>query len=710
MHTSFLIRNKNAKRTIQIEDRIMEVFREAIRRVKNSHFPIVSSSAVILASLIFYWQDFSILFNEALQSDLASHILVMPFLLAYLVYRKRKMLRAVVSLDSSTHTRRDVLIREIVGAMLCFLAFFLYWHGSRTFYPLEYHMVSLPLFVTGCILLLFNTETLKVLALPIAFLLFLIPPPFQTVYAAGTTLSTFSSQAAYNVLKTIGLPVSLETQYETSLIILGKPEGTPLTFAINIACAGIYSLIGYTIFATFVAYITRGNIWKKTTVFFIGFPLIYALNIIRIIITVMIGNQYGMDAAVQTFHLLGGPVLIFLGTLILILSSEKILKIRISTTKPKPTTCPNCDQDVKKNRNFCVACGKLLKYINVNISKRTLLKTVALLVGISFIVNLQVPVFALTEGPAQVFIQSAKGEQPATTQVFPQIPNYTLQFLYRDEKFEEIAQRDLALVYAYIPTNQSGKTIWVALEIGRSQSVYHAWEGSLITWPQVQGQQPIAKQLDLRDVELLQNPPIIGRFFAFQPTGSDDAIQVILYWFENAFVDTGSSVEPKYVKMSLIAFTKNPDGYAKVEDMLLPFGKIIINHWQPVKAWPSIVMFIASQGNVFIPLIITLLAIILTIQILLKQKQKESNLQAYNKLRLKDEKLILLAVHQATQKDKPVGNTIASAYHKLAGKTIEIDLLHSKLEEAEEVGFVKKDVINQGDEPIIVWKSLIPFP
>lgn len=687
----------------------MEVFREVSRSVRKSYFSIVSGFAILLASLVFYSQDFSILVNEALQSDLASHILVIPFLLAYLVYRKRKMIKAVVFLESSTHARKDVLIREIVGAMLCFLAFFLYWHGSRTFYPLEYHMVSLPLFVAGCVLLLFNMETLKVLAIPITFLLFLIPPPFQTVYAAGTTLSTFSSQAAFNVLKAIGFSVSLENQYETPLIILGKPEGAPLTFAINIACAGIYSLIGYTIFAAFVAYITRGSTWKKATVFFVGFPLIYALNIIRIIIIVMIGNQYGMEAAMQTFHLLGGWVLIFLGTLILIPSSEKILKIRIFIIRAKPTACPDCNQDVKKNRNFCVGCGKLLRYINVKNSKRTLLKIAALLVGTSLIVSLQVPVFVITEGPAQVFIQSAKGEQTATTQIFPKIPNYTLQFLYRDEKFEEIAQRDLALVYAYIPKNQSGKTIWVALEIGRSQSAYHAWEGSLITWPQVQGQQPIAKQLDLRDVELLQNPPIIGRFFAFQPTGSD-VTQVILYWFENAFIDTGPSVELKYIKMSLIAFTKNPDGYAKVEDMLLPFGKMITSHWQPIKAWPSMLIFIASQGNVFMPLIITLLAIILTIQILLKQKQKESNLQAYNKLRLKDEKLILLAVHQAAQKDKPVGNAIASAYHKLAGKTIKMDLLHSELEEAEEASFVKKDVVNQEDEPIIVWKSLISFP
>lgn len=686
----------------------MEVSREAIRSLRNSSHPIISGSAILLASLIVYHQDFSILVNEALQSDVTSHILVMPFLLAYLVYRKRKMLRAVASIEPSARARGEVLVREIVGAVLIFLAFVLYWHGSRTFYPLEYHMASLPLFVSGCIVMLFNIETLKVVAFPVAFLLFLIPPPVQALYSAGSTLSILNSYAAYNFLKAIGLPISLESQYGTPLIILKTPEGVPLTFAINIACSGFYSLLGFTIFATFVAYIARGSTWKKT-VFFVGFPLIYALNTIRIIIIIMIGNQDGMEAAMQAFHLLGGWVLIFLGTLILIFSSEKILKIRIFTTKPQPTACTYCNQNIKKNHSFCAACGKLLKKINGRISKRALLKIALLLIGASFFMSLQAPIFALTEGPMQVLIQSPGGEQPATTQIFPRIPNYTLQFLYRDKKFEEIAQRDAALVYAYIPMNQSAKTIWVTLEIGSSLSVYHAWEGSLITWPQAQGHQPIATQLDLRDVELIQNPPIVGRFFAFQPTGSD-VIQVTLYWYENAFIDTGSIVELKYLKMSLIAFAQNPDGYSEVEDLLLPFGKSIASLWQPMKAWPSIAIFIASQGNMLIELIIGSLAIIFAIQTLLKQKQKESNLQAYNKLRLKEEKLILLAVHNAAEKDKPVGNAIASSYRKLAQKTIKMDLLQTRLEQAEEAGFVKRDVTSQEDEPMIVWKSLIPFP
>jgi len=105
-----------------------------------------------------------------------------------------------------------------------------------------------------------------------------------------------------------------------------------------------------------------------------------------------------------------------------------------------------------------------------------------------------------------------------------------------------------------------------------------------------------------------------------------------------------------------------------------------------------------------------LLTAILVFQAYRIREQRESNLEAYNKLRLKEEKHVLLAVHQAGQKGKPAGKAIASTYQKLAGKPIEPDALHEKLSLAEEAGFVKREVASVEDEPVITWKSLIGFP
>jgi len=660
---------------------------------------------IILATIAIYFQDLTIVANEAIRSEVMSHIIAIPFLVTYLLYRKRKMLRATIPLETANPTRKPVYTHEIVGALICLIAFLLYWHGSYTFHPLEYHIVSLPLFAAGLTLLIFTKKTLKVLAFPIAFLLFLTPPPLEAIYPAGVTLSTVSSEAAYQLLKAIDLPVSLENQYGSPVIILQKPE-EPLSFAIDIACAGIYSLIGFAIFIVFVAYVARGPIWKKAILFVSGFPLIYALNIIRIAIIVLIGNQYGMETAMQAFHLLGGLVLIFMGTLILLTLSQKILKIQLFTTKPETTHCNYCNQDSVIKQHFCPACGKLLNPMSIRLSKRDLSKTFIVIMSAILIVNLQVPVFAVTEGYTELTLQTLGGEQ-TTTQIFPEIQGYATRFLYRDREFEEIAKQDASLLYAYQPSDKTKIPVWITLEIAKTRSSLHRWEVCLVTWPLQKGYEPRVIQLSLRDAQLLQNPPITARYFAFQ-VRKTNMTQVVLYWYENAFFNTGTSLEKEHVKISLIVFAENAEDIPAIEEQLLVFGQAVANHWQPVKTWSQISLTIAQHGTTLITITTALLIITLALQAIENHREKKSNARLYNNL-ASEEKLIPRCVHQASKNGKATGNAIASIYQKLAQKPMESSALFEKLNEAEESGLVKREVISQDDEPVLTWKSQVPL-
>jgi len=668
---------------------------------------VVKIAIIIFATVAIFSQDLAIVFNDALQNELTSYTLAIPLLLIYIIYRKRKMLRAAIPFATSNPIKKPTYITEVIGALLCLLAFLLFWHGSSTFTPLEYHLISLPLFVAGLILIIFNTKTLILLAFPIAFFVFLTPPPLQIVSEIGSILSTFASEAAYNILKALGLPVTLATQYEAPLIILNKPESQPFTFAIEIACSGIYSLIGFTIFAVFVAYIARETAWKKATVFLTGFPLIYALNIFRIIIIVLIGYEYGTEAATQVFHLLGGWVLIFLGTLILLFLSEKIWKIQIFATNTKAMPCLSCNPNTRNEESFCSTCGRILKHVDINFSKLDLAKIVVLFISLILVLNLQVPVFALTEGPGQVLLQSPGSEHAATAQIFPQILDHDLQFIYRDKKFEETALQDAALVYAYTPLNEYGRMIWVALEVGSSRSTWHSWESSVIIWPQKLGNPPRATQLDLRDVQLLQNPPIVGRFFAFQQTNSSMA-QVVLYWYENALFKTGETTEQKYVKISLIAYTDNPENIYQLEEELLPFGTAIVNHWQPIKTWSQIALIISKNADKLITIPITLIFGVFLLYALQRRKEKKANNNAYKKLS-KINRQLIDAVHQAAKTTTPTLNNITITYKNMTEKTIRKETLRQRLIEVEKTGIIKRDIVSRQDEPIQVWKTDITF-
>ena len=77
----------------------------------------IKAMAILLPIIAIYLQDLLIVANEAIRSELMSHILATPFPLAYLVYRKRKMLRATIPFETTNPTRKPIYTREIVGAL-----------------------------------------------------------------------------------------------------------------------------------------------------------------------------------------------------------------------------------------------------------------------------------------------------------------------------------------------------------------------------------------------------------------------------------------------------------------------------------------------------------------------------------------------------------------------------------------------------------------
>lgn len=86
----------------------------------------IKAFAILLATTAIFYQDLAIVANEALKNELMSYILAIPFLIIYLLYRKRKMLRTTIQFETTNPTRKPTYTREIVGALLCLTAFLLY--------------------------------------------------------------------------------------------------------------------------------------------------------------------------------------------------------------------------------------------------------------------------------------------------------------------------------------------------------------------------------------------------------------------------------------------------------------------------------------------------------------------------------------------------------------------------------------------------------
>jgi len=666
----------------------------------------IKAMALLLATIAFFFKDITIVANEALRSEMASYIIAIPFLLIYLLYRKRKMLRAVVPLESADRPKETKHLATISGILVSTIAILLYWYGSYTFTPLEYHMIALPVFVAGLTLIFFNPQTLRQSAFPIAFLTLLMPPPSVILYGLGATLSILSAEASNTVINALGIRSTLSSQYGNPIIQITRLDGTTIPFTVDIACSGVYSLIGFLIFAVFITYITRDKLWKRTVIFPIGLLLIYLLNITRITVILLIGYQYGEELALQIFHLLGGWVLIFLGTMLLLTITEKILKTRVFVKSPALARCQHYPKPSENPPNFCPSCGRLLTYPKAKLKKQDIAKMVVTGLTVALLLSIQAPVFALTQGPAEIIVQTPTGEQ-ATTEVLPQIQGYTVKFIYRDKNFEQLTKQDASLVYAYIPENKTKKTIWITIEIASTLSAMHGWEYCLITMPQTLGYQPEITPLDSRDIQILENPPIIARYFAFQYIETNQT-QAVIYWYEKSTFKTNATSVQKHVGISVIAYPSSPESIPTYESQLSTISTAIAQYWEPIKTWTQVALLISQNGDKLITIATGLLLAVIALYVFIKRKEIKENAATYKKLSKPSRQTIDL-IHETEKASISTLNNIAISYQTITGRRVDEEKLQHELSEIEKTGMIKSVIIDRNDEPTLVWKTQLAF-
>jgi len=653
--------------------------------IYSKHVMLIKATIVILAVAVVYNQDLRLLVNEATADAQAGYILLVPILAAYLIYRKRKTRAVVTALPSQTKS-------EVTGIALGGFALTIYFVGSYTFHSLEYHILSLPIFLFGCILFLFNFETLKALAFPTAFLFLLTPLPFETLYTIGGAMANYSAEISFAVLKTFGLSATLTTNENIPAIIIQK-ESSVLTFSIDVACSGIYSLLAFITFLSFAAYILRGPIRKRIAVFFAGFPLIYALNILRILIIILLGVNFGIELSTELFHTFGGWILVFLGTLLILWGSEKLLKLRIYANDLQPCTHPPTQET-----GFCEACGRSLRTISARISKRDISKIAPLLLVISIIAFSQFPVFALSRIPADIVLTSPI-EGSKDTQILPQVTNYTLMFLFRDTEMESTLKQDANLAYAYFPNDTSKRPVDVHLEIADAKTNLHSWDKCFAAWDQL-------TLYDSKEIRLEENPPLIAQSFAYQEKDSISIISVV-YWYEKSLFIVNSTIEEKFVKISLMSVIDEiSDRPLMEEEQLLPIAYETAMYWQPVKQSSQIVLTFAKYRNELLIVMLASVIAPISFQAIKRGVQKKSLYPLYSKITSKTDKQILQA---ASQTKVPTANQIALTYHKSSGKNMNLEKLIEKLEQAEKAGLIKREIMSFEDNPLLVWRTTIPI-
>jgi exosortase D (VPLPA-CTERM-specific) len=127
----------------------------------------------------------------------------------------------------------------------------------------------------------------------IAFLFFALPMASLVQIDLTYWLQQVSSRGGVAIIQVFGIPV----YREGNIIDLGQ-----FKLQVAEACSGLRYLLPLSTFSFLCAYLFRGNLLQRAIIFVSALPITVAMNIVRIGITGILVDRYGLAAAEGFFH------------------------------------------------------------------------------------------------------------------------------------------------------------------------------------------------------------------------------------------------------------------------------------------------------------------------------------------------------------------------------------------------------------------------
>ncbi len=564
--------------------------------LKSPNFVPVTIKLTMLVAipLVAFFQDFIAVFNLAWSDSEAQYVLLVPLVVAYFLYRRRK---AFLLSKPTNH------LQDFLGIALCLFALMIYVLGSYTFYSLQLHLIALPVLVAGATLLLFGADTLRLLIFPVALLAFLSPFPLFFMDAYGGYLMNSDGALAGAILSPF-MPIDIVYQ-PIVIITTTSLAGEILQFSLSAACSGIYSLTAFLFCAVVFGYLASGSIVKKILYGVLAILAAYLLNVFRIVVTIILGRLLGLGIAVEFFHSVGGTVLAFVGTLLLLYFGTKLLKL--SFTGKHGPICQVCGSAVT---DVCDKCGKIVKWPKTKLNWKRLAIVLAFLVVCADLVVLASAVNYHVISPDD---QAAIDFNPATGELaaFSNQTGWKVVYMGRESQ----AEQQLGLIYVgdYFLTKTNGSDtdrVYAIFEISDLQSKFHTWEGCL-------NYQSYPIEIDkITYVTIYDKETTIvngEQITAHAPT-LNQAINLI-YWFDSLKLRTNGTVIDYAVKITLIKYVPDVDnqidqqGSTQAQVELLALSQSLEDMWSQYKQGSStFVVDLYKNGTAFTVFTVVLLA------------------------------------------------------------------------------------------------------
>lgn len=237
--------------------------------------------------------------------DNYSHGFLVPIIAGYFLWQRWPDIKDRI-------VKPDSMGLVLVG--LALLQLVIAWLGTELFTMRS----SLIVLLAGLVLYLFGREVLKGVALPLGYLIFMVPIPYIIYDAVAFPLKLFITKTSVATLQMMGVVVLREG----NIIMLPTT-----TLEVADACSGIRSLMSLLALAAAYAFMVQTSMLKRVILILSAVPIAIVTNGMRVIITGILAQWWGAQAAEGFFHEFAGLAVFALAMVLLVAEGALLRRI-----------------------------------------------------------------------------------------------------------------------------------------------------------------------------------------------------------------------------------------------------------------------------------------------------------------------------------------------------------------------------------------------
>ena len=273
--------------------------------------------AFVVASGIAFHQALSALVQFSQVEDSASHVLLIPLIVLFLLYTERRRIFAV------TRTQ------AVPGIAVIATGLFVYWVGSRAplqtsgNFSLSLEILSIVILWAGAFLFCYGFAAVRAAAFSLLFLLLMVPLPEMVLDRVIYWLQAGSTELTYLIFQMVGTPVVRNG------FLLSVPG---VTIEVAKECSSIRSSIALLITCLLAAHLYLRTTWRMALFVVLALAVSVLKNGIRIATLTLLSVYVDQGFLTGKLHREGGFVFFLIALAILfpillwLQKSERITK------------------------------------------------------------------------------------------------------------------------------------------------------------------------------------------------------------------------------------------------------------------------------------------------------------------------------------------------------------------------------------------------